>query len=187
MERTAIFLDVANLERAFRTYGVRIDYLGLRNYLAEGRFLVETFAYLPLSPYDPASRKGFINFLRHHGFFVRSKVGKPRPDNKWKCNFDVEMAVDILHYIHHARIDIIVIGSGDGDMLPVCEEIRWSGVRCEIASTKESLAEDLLGAASSFVDLGSVIVEQADELVIAADADPRIHEAPNIEETYSEY
>jgi uncharacterized LabA/DUF88 family protein len=164
MERAAIFLDFANLEQGFRKLGTQIDYLGLRDYLAEGRLLVETFGYLPISPYNPDRKKNFADFLWDNGFFVRSKVGKPRPNHKWKCNFDVEMAVDILHCAHHARMDIIVIGSGDGDMLPICEEVRRSGVRCEIAATPESASEDLLRAASDYIDLGTIIRAQREEL-----------------------
>ena len=39
MERTALFLDIANLEQAFRRYQVKIDYLGLRDFIADGRSL----------------------------------------------------------------------------------------------------------------------------------------------------
>jgi uncharacterized LabA/DUF88 family protein len=164
MERAMLFLDFANLEQGFRKLGARIDYLGLRDYLAEGRLVVETFAYLPISPYNPEGKKHFADFLSENGFVVRSKVGKPRPNHKWKCNFDVEMAVDILHYAHHGRVDIIVIGSGDGDMLPICEEVRRSGVRCEIAATPASASEELLAAASGYIDLGTIIREQREEL-----------------------
>jgi uncharacterized LabA/DUF88 family protein len=161
MERTAVFLDVANLECGFREFQQRIDYLGLRDYLAEGRFLVETFAYVPVSPYQPDKKKDFIDFLQRNGFLVRAKLGKPRTENRWKCNFDVELAVDMLHFAHHGRVDIIVIGSGDGDLIPVLQEIRLSGIRCEVASTLKTVSQDLLAAASGFIDLGKVIREQA--------------------------
>jgi len=127
--------------------------------------LVETFAYLPINPYNPERKRHVAEFLCDNGFFVRSKIGKPRPNSKWKCNFDVEMAVDILRFIHHARADIIVIGSGDGDMLSICEEVRRSGVRCEIAATRECMAPELLGAASGYIDLGTIIREQREELL----------------------
>lgn len=182
MERVMMFFDLANLENGFRQFGVRVDYLGLRDYLAEGRVLVEAFAYLPINPNNPEGKRQFAEFLQRNGFFVRSKIGKPRPGNKWKCNFDVEMAVDILHCAHHSRVDIVVIGSGDGDMLPICEELRLLGVRCEIAATKGSTAEDLLGAASGFVDLGAIVREQRDEMMGTADANRIV---PDIAETES--
>jgi uncharacterized LabA/DUF88 family protein len=160
MERTAIFLDLANLEQGFRKLGERVDYVGLRDYLAEGRILVETFVYLPISPYDPEGKKDLVDFFQLNGFLVCSKIGKRRPGRKWKCHFDTEMAVDILHFAHYVDVDIIVIGSGHSDMLPICEEVRWRGVRCEIAATKDCAAEELLSAASGFIDLGSIIQQQ---------------------------
>jgi uncharacterized LabA/DUF88 family protein len=184
MERTAIFLDIANLEQQFRKLNTHIDYLGLRDYLAEGRSLVETFVYFPINPYYPERKKKFADFLRKNGFFVRSKVGKPRPNNKWKCNFDVEMAVDILHYAHHGRVDIIVIGSGDGDMLSICKAVRRTGVRCEVAATKESTAEELVGAANGYIDLGSVIREQRGQ-IIWNDSEGTNPIAPEVKETNS--
>lgn len=159
MERTAIFLDVANLEQAFRQYNAKIDYVGLREYLTAGRFLVDAFAYVPINPHHADGKRNFIDFLGRHGFLVRSKVGKPRPDNKWKCNFDVEMAVDMLRYSHQARVDIVVMGSGDGDMLSVCEEIRFHGIRCEVAATRQTVADDLVTAVNGFIDLGEIIKE----------------------------
>jgi len=165
MERIAMFLDAANLEHGFRNLGAQIDYLGLRDYLAEGRLLIETFVYLPINPSRPDSKAQFIGFLQDSGFFVRSKVGKPRPNDKWKCNFDVEMAVDILHYAQHGRVDIIVIGSGDADMAPVCKEVRWCGVRCEVAATRECTAKELLTAASGYIDLNMIIHQQQEELL----------------------
>ena len=163
LERLAAFLQLASLEQAFRQYGAKIDYLGLRDFIAEGRSLVETFVYLPISPYDPERKRNFIDFLKRNGFLVRSKVGKPRPDHKWKCNFDIEMAVDMLHYARHGRVDIVVMGSGDGDFAPLLQEIRMNGVRCEVAATRETMAEDLLGVASGFIDLGKIIVAQSRE------------------------
>jgi uncharacterized LabA/DUF88 family protein len=162
MERTAVFLDMANLEQSFRKLDVRVDYLGLRDYLGEGRVLAETFVYLPISPYNPEGKQRLVRFLQDNGFLVRSKIGKPRPLHRWKCNFDVEMAIDILNCAHRGRVDIVVIGSGDGDLLPVCEAVRLLGVRCEIAATRESLSQELVTAANGFVDLGSIIREQRD-------------------------
>jgi uncharacterized LabA/DUF88 family protein len=171
MERAALFLHTAILEQAFRRYQVKIDYLGLRDFIAAGRLLVETFAYVPINPYDPERKRSFIDFLKRNGFWVRSKLGKPRPNNKWQCNFNIEMAVDMLHYAQHGRVDIVVMGSGVGDFIPVLQAIRSNGVRCEVASTKETMADDLLGAASGFIDLGKIIVAQSQESVDATAVD----------------
>jgi uncharacterized LabA/DUF88 family protein len=184
MERLSLFLDIANLESAFRKAGAEIDWLGLRDYLVEGRVLVEALAYLPISPYNPERRHRFADFLQRNGFLVRSKIGKPRPGNRWKCNFDVEVAVDVMRCVEHGRVDIIVLGTGDGDMLQLCNEVRALGVRCEIAATREAAAEELLDAASGYIDLGSVIREQREE-IIGNISDDGNQVTPGVEETHS--
>jgi uncharacterized LabA/DUF88 family protein len=77
----------------------------------------------------------------------------------------------MLHYAQHGRVDIVVMGSGDGDFIPVLHAMRSNGVRCEVASTKETMADDLLGAASGFIDLGKIIVAQSQENVDATPVD----------------
>jgi len=165
MERAAIFCDLAKLEVEFRKLGVHIDYLGLREYLGEGRIVVETFVYFPINPYTPERKNKFAAFLQHNGFIVRGKIGTPRPGRRWTCNCNVEMAVDVLNYIRDGRIDIVVIGSGSGDIVPVCEEVRRRGVRCEVASTGECADEEVISAASSFIDLGAVIRQQLGQII----------------------
>jgi uncharacterized LabA/DUF88 family protein len=68
-------------------------------------------------------------------------------------------------------------------MLPVCEEVRWRGVRCEIAATKECTAEELFGAASGFIDLGSVIREQRGQIIWNGSEDAN-RVPPDIDESY---
>lgn len=156
MERVALFLDHANLQGAFREVNVQVDYLGLRDYLSDGRFLVEAFVYVPINPEHPEAMQGFTDFLRREGFFVRSKLGK-RAGDGWKCNLDVEMTIDILRYVNRTRVDIVVIGAGDGDLAPVAHELRQQGIRCEVASTPSSVARELRQACNGFVDLSSVM------------------------------
>lgn len=160
MERVVIFSDHANNESSFRKLGIGIDYLGLRDYLGEGRTIVENFVYVPISPFNPEGKKGFVDFLRRNGFLVRTKIGKPRQGNKYKCNFDVEIAIDVMRFAQQGNVDIIVLACGDGDMRRLCEEVRLCGVRCEIASTDESVAPELLEVASGYINLGAAIQQQ---------------------------
>ncbi len=157
MERLVEFLDVANLESAFREYGALVDYIGLRDYLARKRNVLETFVYIPESPYQPNGRDGMVKFLRRHGFFVRSKIGRKRPNGSWKCDFDVEIAWDIFRYVERGKADTIVVACGDSDLMPVYTSVREVGIKVEVASTAKSVANNILDTASQFIDLGPVI------------------------------
>ena len=160
MGRHIQFWDLANMEAAFRSLEARIHYVGLRSYLAAGRQIVDAVCYLPINPYRPESRDALLRELRRLGFHVRTKVGQKRPGGKWKCNFDVEMACDILRFVTAAKPTTIVVCSGDRDMMEAYQIVREQGVRVEVAATQSCLAPDILKAASSFIDLGKVIAEQ---------------------------
>ncbi len=157
MGKVAVFLDVANLEAAFRHQGERIDYLGLRDFLSAGRLCLETFAYVPVSPYEPRQRRPLIDHLRRNEFIVRTKIGRRRPNGKWKANMDVEMVIDMMRFAHTGKADIFVVGSGDRDLMPAYLELRQLAIRVEVAATPDTVANDILTAASGFIDLGKVI------------------------------
>jgi hypothetical protein len=55
------------------------------------------------------------------------------------------------------------------------------GIRCEVASTKETMAEDLLGAANGFIDLGKIIVAQSQETNIDASPADGIAPTPDLD------
>ena len=160
MERHAQFWDLANIESAFRRLEARIDYTGLRTYLAGGRSLIDTFCYVPQNPHRPDDREVLLRHFKKHGFFVRTKIGQKRCGGQWKCNFDVEMACDILRFVEYAKPDTIAVCSGDRDMKAVYQSVRERGVRVEVAATRNSFAWEILDAASSFIDLGKVIADQ---------------------------
>ena len=56
MEKIIVFNDYANTQRGFRNFGIRPDFADVLDYLAEGRFLVEAHAYLPIDPRHPHGR-----------------------------------------------------------------------------------------------------------------------------------
>src|SRR5947208_475624 len=98
-QRVTQFWDVANFEAAYRQYGVEPDFIGLRDEFAKGRTLADAYIYVPVSPYTTRGRRPLIRLLEHNGFFVRSKIGRKRPNGGWKCDFDVELARDVLQVL----------------------------------------------------------------------------------------
>lgn len=156
MEKLAIFFDHANVNGAFHELGHEVDYSRLRDYIAEDRFLVEAFIYYPINPKKQAEARKRIDSLEEDGFFVRPKLGKPAGEDKYKCNVDVEMAIDILRFVHAAKVDIVALVAGDGDMCALVREVRFNGVRCEVAFTGKVAAE-LRRAANGFIDLKQFI------------------------------
>lgn len=154
-----IFLDFHNLFPAVRNCGGTLDLILLRDYLGEGREIIETFVYAGTRPDHIEADQAFHRHLRRQGFFVRTKLARLKDDGSLKCNFDVEMAVDIIDFVEKARPDIVVLGSGDRDFRVVAERLRLQSIRVEVAATRETISGDLLDVTHGFIDLGTAVAE----------------------------
>ncbi len=180
-ERVAVFVDYHNTLNALRRVGHQIDLVALRDYLAEGRHLIETFLYIAAHPLpeqhdldQEAQRR-----LQQHGFLIRSKVGQLLPNGRLKCDFDLEMALDVQEFAVRARPEIVVLVTGDGDFTPLAQRLRLQGIRVEVASVPGSISAALQAMANGFVDL-THIGQEVDNLVLPDDV-PAEGEAPQPE------
>ncbi len=180
-ERVAVFVDYHNTLNALRRVGHQIDLVTLRDYLAEGRHLIETFLYIAAHPlpeqYDLDQEAQ--HRLQQHGFLIRSKIGQLLPNGRLKCDFDLEMALDVQEFAARARPEIVVLVTGDGDFTPLAQRLRLQGIRVEVASVPGSISAALQAMANGFVDL-THIGQEVDNLVLPDDA-PAEDEAPQPE------
>lgn len=177
-ERVAVFIDYHNTLHALRRVGRQIDLVALRDYLAEGRHMVEAFLYIASHPVPDRQEadQATLHRLREHGFLIRSRAGQLLPNGRLKCDFDLEMALDVQEFVARARPDIVVLVSGDGDFTPLAQRLRLQGVRVEVASAPGSVSAALRAMANGFVDL-TRIGQAVDHLPIpeadpAADVEP---------------
>lgn len=154
-ERTAVFIDYHNTQNALRRAGRQIDLVGLQDYLAEGRHVIETFLYIATHPQPEQQEVDRANQqrLRQLGFMIRSKQGQMLPNGRLKCNFDLDMALDVQEFVVRARPDIVVLVTGDGDFTPLAQRLRLQGTRVEVASTPGSISAALQAMANGFIDL----------------------------------
>jgi uncharacterized LabA/DUF88 family protein len=173
MSRVAVVVDFANIDRAANDHGITLNYRHLLEYLAsesDGRSLVEAFCYVPIDPRNPHARDRKIDELATDGFLVRTKVGAIA-DDSYKCDFDVEMTMELMRISHDLNPDIIILCSGDRDFVPVIEYLRSKGIRVEVASFISTTSRDVILKCSSFIDLAVY----AEELRGAADgAEPEV-------------
>lgn len=169
MERIVIHDDYANNKRAFDERGVRRDNEDLLSYLSEGRFLVEAHTYVPIDPRNPHARDREIERLWRAGWLVHAKIGSPAGDT-YKCDFDVEITLDLMRTAEIVKPDIIVLLSGDKDFVPVILELRRRGIRVEIgAFPGQNAAREAILKASGFIDLGAYLEERQDQGTGAAE------------------
>src|SRR5438552_4141930 len=151
-EKVVFFLDYANINRAAREKRYRFDYHNLLRYVGEHRFLIDAHCYVPINPRNEHRLDREIEELWRSGYIVNTKVGTIA-GGTYKCNFDVEITMDVLKVVYQVKPDIIVLASGDADFVPLIQEVRKSGVRVEVAAFEETAGAGTLLKCSGFIDL----------------------------------
>lgn len=172
MERVVVFNDYANLASAFDQLGYQLDHADLLDYLSEGRFLVEAHAFVPIDPRNPTGRDALIEELWQIGYLVHTKVGAIAGDG-YRCDFDVEITLEMMRTAEMVKPDIVVLLSGDKDFIPAVVELRRRGIRVEIgAFPGHNAAREMMLKGSGFIDLeryrqkrweAEELIEQSDE------------------------
>ncbi|MCB1188941.1 MAG: NYN domain-containing protein [Leptospiraceae bacterium] len=115
--------------------------------------MVNAYCYIPIDSRNEHRLDGLMEALWESGYIVRSKLGAIS-GNSYRCNLDVEMALDMLKSAYQLKPDVVVIASGDGDFLPIVNELRQLGVRVEVAAFQDNTAREMILKSSGFIDLG---------------------------------
>lgn len=151
-EKVVIFLDYPDTNRGAREQNIRLDFQDLLGYLSEGRFLSDAHCYVPIDPRNEHRLDGIIESLWDAGYLVTTKVGTIA-GGTYTCNFDVEIAMDMLKVVYQVKPDIVVLASGDADFVPLILDVRKAGVRVEVAAFEETAGAEILSKCSGFIDL----------------------------------
>lgn len=163
MKRIAVFLDHANITIAARDRGKKVDFSSLLEYLAderEGRTLVEAFSYVALDPRNEHARDPEIEDLWNSGWVVHTKLGTRTGEVGYKCNVDVEMAMDMISFAYEVKPDVVVLLSGDIDFIPVVLKLRERGIRVEVGALRSCVSRKLRMVCSGFIDLEQSHIEE---------------------------
>lgn len=159
-ERTALFIDGANLYATARALDMEIDYKSLRAHFAKKGRLLRAFYYTAIledQEYSPL--RPLIDWLDYNGFTLVTKPVKEFTDDqgrrKIKGNMDIEIAVDMLNISD--QLDHVVLFSGDGDFRRLLEAVQRRGVRATVVSSNRTqpsmIADELRRQADQFLDL----------------------------------
>jgi uncharacterized LabA/DUF88 family protein len=158
--RTALFIDGANLYSTARALGFEIDYKRLLKEFQSHGTLVRAFYYTAvIEDQEFSSVRPLLDWLDYNGFTVVTKPTKEfigaNGHRKVKSNMDIELAVDAMEIAEH--IDQIVLFSGDGNFRSLVEAMQRRGVRVTVVSTISSqppmIADELRRQADVFTDL----------------------------------
>ncbi len=160
--RVLVFVDESNVVSSVRALGRKLDWLKLRDYLAnadQGRQLIEMVIYAGLPPAmaewqsEREKKNKFLHWLRSNGFLVIAKEGSPGDGKHYKANVDVLMAIDAFELSVEMRPDVVVLVTGDADFAHLALQLRRRGIRVEVAATAQTLGTGLKGAANEVINL----------------------------------
>jgi len=157
MKRVGLFVDVSNIfySLARRFDGGKLNYKKYVNYLQD-------FGKLDIMRAYGANLEGeadrFIKLLKDLGFetiFKAPKVYETAGQIKRKADHDVTITVDIIRNLNN--IDIIILGSADGDMVPVIEYAKEQDKKvivfaCTISRDVRNIVDEYMEIPESYLE-----------------------------------
>lgn len=161
-EKTAFFIDGANLYKAARNIGFDIDYKSLLAKAQESCQLIRASYYTAIQEdreQDYSPLRPLVDWLDYNGYTMVTKTTREFVDQQGRKRFkgstDIELVVDMM--LLADRLDHLVIFSGNGDFRRAIEAIQAKGVRVTVVSTIKSTppmaSDELRRQADSFIDL----------------------------------
>ncbi len=162
-ERTALFIDGANLYATAKALQFDIDYKRLLTLFRNKSQLVRALYYTALvEDQEYSSIRPLVDWLDYNGYTMVTKPTKEFTDSmgrrKIKGNMDIELAVDAMRLSEN--LDHIVLFSGDGDFKSLVAALQQKAKRVSVVSTLQTqppmVADDLRRQADQFVDLADL-------------------------------
>ncbi len=151
-QRVGVFIDTQNLYHSARNlYGSRVNFGAVLKDAVAGRKLVRAVAYVITT--EAGDEKNFFEALGKLGIETKTKDLQIFPGGAKKADWDVGLAVDAIKM--SARLDSVVIVSGDGDFIPLVEYLQTIGVQVEVVSFGKSTSGKLREVVDDFVDLSA--------------------------------
>ncbi|HPE31568.1 MAG TPA: NYN domain-containing protein, partial [Parvularculaceae bacterium] len=133
-EKTALFIDGANLYKAARSLGFDIDYKSLLAKAQASCQLLRAYYYTAIQEdksQDYSPLRPLVDWLDYNGYTMVTKTAREFTDAQGKRRFrgstDIELVVDMMQLA--PRLDHVVLFSGNGDFRRAIEALQTAGVR----------------------------------------------------------
>lgn len=178
LPKAAVFIDAGHYHyRLFNKW--RIDYKKLIQYF-ESRGNICSFVYyyegIPsknsyfhsnpkalLEDFIIVKKKkrDYFKKLKSFGFIVKYKpvhriYDKDIEKYRLKCNFDVELTIDVMDVLFNKNIDVIILCSGDGDFQKLISYAKGKNKRTMVVGLKRHTSDNLLSTANEVIFLEAI-------------------------------
>src|SRR4030043_1752719 len=120
-QRVGVLVDIQNLYYSARVlHGKKVNFKNVLLDAVSGRKLIRAIAY-GIKTVEGQEEK-FFEALEKQGFEVKTKDLQIFPDGSKKGDWDVGIAVDAIKMA--AKLDVVIIVSGDGDYIPLVQYLQ---------------------------------------------------------------
>jgi hypothetical protein len=124
--------------------------------------------------YYYTSAKGDDNKLDSIRHALRELGFKPtvfkRTESRKAKGVDIALATDMLSDAHRDNFEVAILASGDGDFLPVVEEIQRIGKAVYLLSVGDKVSPSLVLASDYHRDFGTELLQFCDQATAAPDS-----------------
>lgn len=174
--RTAIFVDGANLYATHKALGFDIDFKLLLKYFKSEYNVTRAYYYTAIRVEDNQSReeghqsiRPLLDYLEYNGWTMVTKMAKSWYNEdtgrtKVKGDMDAELCVDAMKLGFAGRIERAIFVTGDGDFKPLLHSLQDYGVECIVISTMVTkppmCADELRRQCDEFKDLNDLPVRK---------------------------
>lgn len=150
-QRVGIFIDTQNLyHTAKNIYKRKVNFSNVVKDTLAGRKLIRAIAYAITTESEDES--AFLSALTKAGIETRVKDLQIFYDGSKKADWDIGLAIDAVTMA--PKLDAIILITGDGDFVPLCDYLRYHhGVQVEVATFGQSASAMLKDACDDFFDL----------------------------------
>jgi uncharacterized LabA/DUF88 family protein len=149
-QRVGVFIDAQNLYHSAKNlYKRKVNFKAVVDEAIAGRTLVRSIAYVITS--ESGEESAFFEALEKAGIETKTKDLQVFSGGAKKADWDVGLAVDAIKM--SAKLDTVIIISGDGDFIPLVEYLKNVGCQVEVVSFRRSSSGKLVEATDDFIDL----------------------------------
>ncbi|MFA6392801.1 MAG: NYN domain-containing protein [Candidatus Paceibacterota bacterium] len=150
-QRVGVFIDTSNLYHSAKNlYKRKVNFGAVLRDAVAGRKLVRAIAYVITS--EGGEEKNFFDALTKLGIETKTKDLQIFAGGAKKGDWDVGITVDAI--IMAARIDAVILITGDGDFVPLVEYLK-NTTQVEVISFGKSTSMKLKEVADDFLDLSA--------------------------------
>lgn len=164
LRRLGIFVDVSNLYYCVgkKWEGRKLNYEKYLEVAQGDSIRIRATAYGAQIADEAAN---FISALKHFGYetkYQQPKISRGSEGEKIrKADWDVGIAMDVVRIVH--RLDVVVLGTADPDMVPLVKYIQEKGTVARIIAC--GINRELKDVADSFLEVNEDMLVEIENAV----------------------